>query len=54
MLYQLTDDDKEYILELHNQHRQEVASGALSRYEPAANMKEVVRFIFAQLNSNNM
>lgn len=44
-LHKMTEDDKQFILDLHNKHRNEIASGSVSRYSSAANMKEVVRFL---------
>ncbi|KAG4074795.1 hypothetical protein HA402_006434 [Bradysia odoriphaga] len=40
-LYKITDCDKDFILDLHNKHRNEIASGSVSRFPAAANMKEV-------------
>ncbi|KAJ6637146.1 Antigen 5 like allergen Cul n 1 [Pseudolycoriella hygida] len=40
-LYNLTEDDKAFIVRLHNERRQEIASGSLNRYESAAHMKEI-------------
>lgn len=41
-LHKMTEDDKQFILDLHNKHRNEIASGSVSRYSSAANMKEVI------------
>lgn len=53
-MYKITESDKEFILDLHNKYRQEIASGSVDPYQPAVNMKEVVCFFcsFRQMNSN--
>lgn len=42
-LIELTDENKEYILDIHNKFRNTIALGAVDRYEPAARMTTMVR-----------
>lgn len=42
-LIELTEDNKEYILDIHNKFRNTIALGAVDGYEPAARMTTMVR-----------
>lgn len=42
-LIELTDDNKEYILDVHNKFRNTIALGAVDGYEPATRMTTMVR-----------
>lgn len=47
-LIELTEDNKEYILDVHNKYRNSIALGAVDGYEPATRMTTMVR-IFTYL-----